>query len=944
MFRLNRLALTAAAISTATFALVAQTPGGNQSTPQSGAPAPAPPPGGTPPVPGAQAPGAPDGRGRAGGRGAPMWEPDFTKKPPVQPLTPEEQMKRFWLPPGFKLEPVLTDPDIEEPGQIAFDGNGRMYVLELRGYMQDADGGGTLDPIGRISRHEDRNNDGVYETHHVFLDKLVFPRFVTPFGGNAILTKESNADEVWKYTDTNDDNVADKKELFATGMGRVMNVEHQESGLTWGLDNWLYSTINPVRLKWTPERVLREPTGANGGQWGVTMDNYGKMWFQAGASGMPGYFQTPIQYGNVTNPEQFEPDLNITWGAPVLIADMQGGMNAVRMPDGSLARATGSAGNDIYRGDRLPKDMLGDYFYGEVVARIVRRLRPVKSEGLTQLQNAYPLSEFIRSTDPLFRPVDITTAPDGTMYITDMYRGIIQESQWSGPGTYLRQRIDQYALDKIVKKGRIWRLTYEGMGRRTEGPKMLSETAAQLVAHLSDANGWWRDTAQQLLILKQDTSVVPALQKMARSPGDQLARIHALWTLEGLGATDAALLRHLMEDRDAQIRIQAIRASETLYKAGDKSLAADYKRLAGDSDVEVVMQSLMTVNTLKVADAAGTIKRTQEMNKAKGVQLVASAILNRPAAGGRGGGFLEAAAPFTADEQSVVEKGREIYSQVCFACHGEDGNGGRVPGSENAPLIGPPLAGSPRVVGPSDYVVKVLLHGLTGPLDGTTYPDAMISMGIQTDDWIAAIGSYVRNSFGNRAAFIQPADVARLRAATASRKTPWNSAELLASLPRPSLPDTAKLTASHNPQTAANATTLRPWSSGHAQTPGMWLQIELPQPTVIGGLQFESPAAPVDTTPAVPGAPTRTGLGARGGGPPLQPGFPRGYEVVVSTDGTTWSNPLAQGQGKGVVNEIAFPPARAKFVRIRQTAAVEDAPWTMRRLRILEVPATGDRP
>ncbi len=138
---------------------------------------------------------------------------------------------------------------------------------------------------------------------------------------------------------------------------------------------------------------------------------------------------------------------------------MQGGMNAVRMPDGSLARATGAAGNDIFRGDRLPKELVGDYFYGEVVARIVRRLTPATSDGLTQLKNAYPFSEFLRSTDPLFRPVDVTTAPDGTMYITDMYRGIIQESQWSGPGTYLRQKIDQYALDKIVKKGRIWRVT-----------------------------------------------------------------------------------------------------------------------------------------------------------------------------------------------------------------------------------------------------------------------------------------------------------------------------------------------------------------------------------------------------------------------------------------------------------------------------------------------------
>ena len=217
-----------------------------------------------------------------------MSEPDFTKKPPVVPLSPADEAKRFWLPPGFKLEPVLTDPDIEEPAQIAFDGNGRMFVLELRGYMQDADATGELDPVGRISVHEDRDGDGVYETHKVFVDKMIFPRFVLPFGPNAILSKESNSDEVYKYTDTNNDGVADKKELFATGLGRLLNVEHQESGFIWALDNWIYSTINSARVRWTPTGVVREPTGSNGGQWGVTQDSYGKVWFQAGASGMPG--------------------------------------------------------------------------------------------------------------------------------------------------------------------------------------------------------------------------------------------------------------------------------------------------------------------------------------------------------------------------------------------------------------------------------------------------------------------------------------------------------------------------------------------------------------------------------------------------------------------------------------------------------------------------------
>ncbi len=137
---------------------------------------------------------------------------------------------------------------------------------------------------------------------------------------------------------------------------------------------------------------------------------------------------------------------------------------------------------------------------------------------------------------------------------------------------------------------------------------------AQLIAHLSDANGWWRDTAQQLLVLKQDKSVVPMLRQLART-SDQLARIHAMWTLEGLGAADAAFLREMMKDADPQVRIQAIRVSETLYKAGDKSFAADYKSMTRDADTDVVMQAVMTLNTLKVADAPATIKAVFDGNK-----------------------------------------------------------------------------------------------------------------------------------------------------------------------------------------------------------------------------------------------------------------------------------------------------------------------------------------
>jgi mono/diheme cytochrome c family protein/glucose/arabinose dehydrogenase len=851
---------------------------------------------------------------------------DLSPKPPVLPLTPEDQAGRFWLPPGYRIEPVLSDPLIEDPAQIAFDGNGRMFVVELRGYFQTPEGIDLVPPIGRISMHEDRDANGTYERHSVFVDKMVFPRFVTPFGANAVLTMETNADEVWKYTDTDADGVADKKELFATSFGRAGNMESQQSSLFWAMDNWLYSTVNAFRLRWTPNGLLKEPTGPNSSQWGITQDSDGKVWFQGGASGMPGYFQFPVHYGSFAPPDQFEPELNIVWGAPIRIGDIQAGLPGTRMPDGSLIYATAGAGNEIYRGDRLPKDLLGDYLHGEVVARIVRRLRPVKKDGLTQLQNVSPHSEFIRSLDPLFRPVDVTTGPDGTIYIADMYRGMIEGAEWAKEGTYLREKIKQYQLDKVIGRGRVWRLTYDGMRPDRTRPRMLDETAAQLVTHLSHPNGWWRDTAQQLLVLKQDRSIAPALETIVRRSKDLLARFHALWTLEGLGALTPALTRATLRDPEPRMRVQALRASETLYKAGDRSFESEYRAMAKDTNVDVVIQALLTMNVLKVADLSTTLKSVMDGNPARGVQFVADRMLTSAAAAGRG------RAGITPEQQNTLERGSAIYTELCYACHGADGRGTPTPGAAAGSVLAPSLPGSPRVNGHRDYVIKTLLHGLSGPIDGRTYPQVMVAMGSNKDQWIADIASYVRNSFGNNGTFATVEDVARVRAGSADRNTPWTVAELESSLPRALVPEPSwRVTASHDSQpapranaeggynfigNAAGALSFLGWTTGVPQQAGMWFQIELPTPLPLMEIQFTS------ATTAGRGAP---GIST----------FPRGYQVQVSADGASWSPPVAEGKGTAGVNTITFSPVSAKFVRITQTATVTDAPaWSMRLLRL----------
>jgi mono/diheme cytochrome c family protein len=944
----------------------------------------------------------------------PASRADFSPKPPIVAQSAEEQAKSFVLPPGYRMELVLSDPDVDTPAVVEFDGNGRMYVAEFVTYMPDLDGTGQREPKSRISRWEDTNADGKYDTHTVFVDKLILPRMILPLDRDSILTNETDSDDVVKWTDTNGDGVADKRELFfsGVGIGRDGNLEHEQSGFVWGLDNWIYSTYNSFRFRWTPTGIVREPTGPNGGQWGLSQDDDGKMWFVcAGCERGPVNFQVPIHYGAFRASDEYEPGFDVVW--PISGAgDMQGGMFRVRSPIGVVNHATATCGPDIVRGHRLPEDLVGDLLFAEPVGRLIRRAKIVKTDGLTQLRNAYPGSEFLLSTDPLFRPVNIRTAPDGTVYIADMYRGIIQEGEWTRAGSYLRLKIQQYQMDKVTHRGRIWRLRFDGTPEfpgtpagpaavaipgqpavpalepdRTQ-PRMLNETPAQLVTHLSHPNGWWRDTAQRLLVLKQDRSVVPALQNITRTSKNLLERFHAMWTLEGLGALDAALVREQMEDANPRMRIQALRASETLYKAGEKSLADAFRAATKDTDPDVALQAMLTINVLKLADAPAVIKTMVDATQSRGIQEIGKILLTPPAAGrgGRGGFGM------TPAELDLLQRGETIYGELCFSCHGPDGRGAPMAGAPAGTMMAPPLSGSPRVQGHRDYVVKVLLNGLTGPLNDKTYTQVMVPMG-QKDDWIAAIASYVRNSFGNTGSTVSVADVARVRAATGSRKTFWTQPELEASLPQLLQTQSAwKITASHNPASAQGAATLTGWTSGVPQQSGMWLQVELPEPSMLSEVQFNSPAgsgrgggpqapappaaagaapgapagaapapgaaqpassgapAPAAGAPATPspsgtqptqGAPAGRGAPAPGGSgaaPPATALPPRDYQVQVSRDGNKWTS-VARGQF-ATQTLAAFAPVRAKFVRITETAAPQGlGPLVIQNVRLYQAPA-----
>jgi len=303
------------------------------------------------------------------------------------------------------------------------------------------------------------------------------------------------------------------------------------------------------------------------------------------------------------------------------------------------------------------------------------------------------------------------------------------------------------------------------------------------------------------------------------------------------------------------------------------------------------------------------IRATMASNPARGVQLVGRQILAAPAVAGRN---------FPPAQREIMERGAAMFRESCASCHGADGLGVVV---ANGQRMAPALAGSPRVTGHPDYVTKVLLHGLTGPIEGTTYAgQIMVSQGQQPDRWIADVASYVRNAFTNAASFVTPEQVAAVRERNRSRTAAWMYPELAASVPVLLHQQSSwKATASHESARAVRAFGTAGWSTMVPQEPGMWFQFELPEAVMLAEMRFLS---------APSGPPTQQGA-------PRPVPYARGYEVRVSMDGTTWSEPVVQGQGTGPVTALAFTPVRAKFVRITQTATTESAPpWGIQQLQL----------
>lgn len=677
-------------------------------------------------------------------------KPVIVKEAPSDFLSPEEAMKTFYLPEGYKVELVASEPMIDEPVAIAWDGNGRMYVAEMNTYMQDVDGTGTNRSISKIKLLEDTNGDGKMDKSTVFIDSLLLPRMILPLE-NELIVNETYSYDLWSYKDTDNDGVADKKErVYYNPNRRGGNLEHQQSGLIWNLDNWVYTTYNPVRFKFKGGKVeVDSLDNMPSGQWGLTQDDMGIMYYSRAGGEDPAYgFQQAAVYGDYNPKGRLAEGFMEPW--PVVgTPDVQGGPRRLR-EDNTLNHFTGVAGQEIFRGHKLPPSTYGDLFIPEPVGRLIRRAKVKVEDGKRVLYNAYDKVEFMASTDLNFRPLMAKTGPDGALYIVDMYRGIIQESNWTREGSTLRPVIVRKELDKNIGKGRIYRIVHEDI-EPDKKPELLGKKAADLLPHLGHPNGWYRNTAQKLIILKNDLTVVPELKNIARdntsffdgifnsSKDLGIERVHALWTLEGLGVVDKELIIEKLSDEDARVRRTAIRLAENFLKSGDDAILSEMEKLIADKDIEVVNQLALSLRYSKAQEATDILNAiadkfsqnevvthaVQESLKKDDSELVKlKALISNRGLG---------------DKKSIL-RGYDSYKQLCVTCHGPDLKG--LP-TEDGSLIAPTLIGSPRVKGDKTILSKIVLNGLIGPVDGTDYGIMMPLKG-NGDVWIADVLTYVR--------------------------------------------------------------------------------------------------------------------------------------------------------------------------------------------------------
>jgi putative membrane-bound dehydrogenase-like protein len=506
---------------------------------------------------------------------------------PTPPTPPEEAVKQFEVVNGFEMQLVAAEPLVASPIAAAFDEDGRLYVCEMRDYpYKPAEG---KDPIGTVRLLRDIDGDGRFDKATVFADMLLWAAGVVPWKGGVFVAASP---DIWYVKDTDGDGVADVRRKVFTGFG-VNNQQGMVNNLQFGLDHWIYGSTGPNGgmiskpddpsfkpvpiqgrdFRFHPETLeFQAITGTV--QFGNTFDDFGNR-FTCSESQPLEHIVLPDHY-LARNPFLAAPDgiHNIAPGpVPIFrispverwreirsLRRIQKNERAATAAGASHHVVDAAAGVTVYRGGAYPSDWYGQSFVGDGQNNLIHRRRLIPN-GLTfGSERIDQNTEVVRSPDIWFRPVNALNAPDGTLYFLDMSREYLESIHIP---LDIARHLD---LKSGRDNGRIYRLAPRNF-RSPQPPRLSWSTTSELVALLENPHGWYRDTAHRLLYECQDTVVAPLLKKLVAESHSAPARVHALWSLEGLRKLDTESLLAGLNDSHAGVQENAIRLAEPLLNA-----------------------------------------------------------------------------------------------------------------------------------------------------------------------------------------------------------------------------------------------------------------------------------------------------------------------------------------------------------------------------------------
>jgi len=721
----------------------------------------------------------------------------------TDPLSAEASLDNMTVEEGFEVKLIASEPLIAAPVALTFDNQSRIWALEMNGFMPDTLGTGEDSPSGKVVILEDIDQDGEMDERKVFLDSLRLPRALCLIEDGLLVGEPPY---LWYY-EIKDDKPG-KRVLVDSLYADEGNVEHQPNGLLRAMDNWIYNAKSAKRYKKDGDRWIIEKTHFRG-QWGISQDNYGRLFYNHNSANVIGDYFTPGLGANNKNQREVAGyNMAIVPDNRVYPAHATPGVNRGYLPGvldttQRLVNFTAACGPLIYRGNLFGSEYRLNSFVAEPAGNLVKRNTMKLDSGyFAKGVQAYQEKEFISSVDERFRPVNLHDGPDGALYVVDMYRGIIQHKTYLTP--YLKNEIKKRDLTLPLVCGRIYKVVPKG-----KKPKFraMPKDPQVLVKLLGDANGWIRDRAQQMLVDRKQKDVVPGLKKALKS-NNLYARMHAFWTLEGLHALEMPEVMAALNTRVWPVKMQAlsvipsvinqntaaayVSALNTPAMLNDK-LAAPYLALlaktikAYDSNAAEAMLSQLVKNYANdkfVADAI--ISNLEGREEAYQKQVIkqlpdTSLIINKQLKTIVTNKFNALNNNDPRETERKFPRGAALFRTNCQTCHGADLNGIK--------SLAPPLNKSEWVTGKKERLAAIVLYGLTGPVEVNkhlyTKPEIMADMpGIGSsnefsDEDIAQLLSYIRDYGRNKAEKVNQQEVTNVRAQFKGRDKAFTIEELL---------------------------------------------------------------------------------------------------------------------------------------------------------------------